>query len=123
MELHTRETLAARRRRRRQAHVRRRVVSVAVLAIALTLGVVAITSGKGGGSTTAGDVPPVPVFGKRARIFPRAAAARIPYVARAGRRKREIALTFDDGPGPYTAEVVRTLKRLNAPGTFFQVGG
>ena len=124
MELHSRETLAARRRRRRQAHLRRRVGSVAVLAIVLTLGVVAITSGKGGGSTTAGDVPPVPVIAKRARIFPRAdRAARIPYVARAGRHGREIALTFDDGPGPYTAEVVRTLKRLDAPGTFFQVGG
>ena len=44
------------------------------------------------------------------------------YVAVAGRRGREIALTFDDGPGPYTLEVVRTLHQLKAPGTFFQVG-
>jgi peptidoglycan-N-acetylglucosamine deacetylase len=35
----------------------------------------------------------------------------------------EIALTFDDGPGPYTAQVVRTLVRNRTPGTFFVVGG
>jgi len=48
--------------------------------------------------------------------------ARLPYVAVGGRRHREVALTFDDGPGPYTAEVVRTLRRLHAPATFFQLG-
>jgi peptidoglycan-N-acetylglucosamine deacetylase len=36
--------------------------------------------------------------------------------------RAEIALTFDDGPGPYTAQVVRTLVRNRAPGTFFVVG-
>jgi peptidoglycan/xylan/chitin deacetylase (PgdA/CDA1 family) len=46
----------------------------------------------------------------------------LPYVAVAGRHGREIALTFDDGPGPYTLEVIRTLRQLHAPGTFFQVG-
>jgi peptidoglycan/xylan/chitin deacetylase (PgdA/CDA1 family) len=121
MEPYSQDSLAARRRRRRQAHLRRRAVASAVLAVVLTLGIVAITSGKGDG---ADDVPPVALFSKRPRIFPRNdRIARIPYVARAGKRKREIALTFDDGPGPYTAEVVRTLKRLHAPGTFFQVGG
>ena len=56
-------------------------------------------------------------------VFPKPdRLARLPYVAVAGKRKREVALTFDDGPGPYTAEVVRTLRRLHAPGTFFQIG-
>jgi peptidoglycan/xylan/chitin deacetylase (PgdA/CDA1 family) len=86
--------------------------------------VVAITSGKGGGPRA--DAAPVAFFARAARVFPRAQTgdtARLPYVAIAGKRKREVALTFDDGPGPYTAEVVRTLKGVNAPGTFFQVGG
>ena len=118
--LHTRESLLSRRRRRRQTHVRRRAAAVAVLAVVLTLGVVAITSGSG---KRADDVAPFAVFGKRARIFPRVdRVSRMPYVAVAGKRKREIALTFDDGPGPYTSEIVRTLRRLRAPGTFFQVG-
>jgi peptidoglycan/xylan/chitin deacetylase (PgdA/CDA1 family) len=123
MEPYSQDSLVARRRRRRRVHLRRRIASVAALAIILTLGVVAITSGNGGAPDD--DVAPVAFFAKRPRVFPRAqrSSARLPYVAIAGKRKREIALTFDDGPGPYTAEVVRTLKRLHAPATFFQVGG
>jgi peptidoglycan/xylan/chitin deacetylase (PgdA/CDA1 family) len=121
MEPYSRDSLVARRRRRRHAHLRRRVVASLTLAVVLTLGVVAITSGNGG--RRADDVAPVAFFAKRPTIFPRAdRTSRLPYVALAGRRNREVALTFDDGPGPYTAEVVRTLKRLRAPGTFFQVG-
>lgn len=37
-------------------------------------------------------------------------------------RPRVVALTFDDGPGPYTKEVVATLRRLKAPATFFEIG-
>jgi len=33
-----------------------------------------------------------------------------------------VALTFDDGPGPYTRAVTRTLRRAGARGTFFLVG-
>ncbi|HEX6389261.1 MAG TPA: polysaccharide deacetylase family protein [Solirubrobacteraceae bacterium] len=39
-----------------------------------------------------------------------------------GGRQRWVALTFDDGPGPYTARVLRELLRLRVPATFFQVG-
>jgi peptidoglycan/xylan/chitin deacetylase (PgdA/CDA1 family) len=35
---------------------------------------------------------------------------------------RVVALTFDDGPGPYTARIVAALRRLKAPATFFEVG-
>jgi peptidoglycan-N-acetylglucosamine deacetylase len=42
---------------------------------------------------------------------------------RAGSGKgRLIALTFDDGPGPYTSAVVSELRRLKAPATFFEIG-
>lgn len=37
-------------------------------------------------------------------------------------RGRLVALTFDDGPGPYTAAVVRELRHLKAPATFFEIG-
>ena len=40
----------------------------------------------------------------------------------AGSQHKEIALTFDDGPGPYTPEVLAALERLHAPATFFEVG-
>jgi peptidoglycan/xylan/chitin deacetylase (PgdA/CDA1 family) len=33
-----------------------------------------------------------------------------------------MALTFDDGPSPYTPEIVRILVRMHVPATFFVVG-
>jgi peptidoglycan-N-acetylglucosamine deacetylase len=45
-----------------------------------------------------------------------------PAVMRAGTQHREIALTFDDGPGPYTLRLLRVLRRLHTPATFFEVG-
>ncbi len=37
--------------------------------------------------------------------------------------KRCVALTFDDGPGAYTTELVRMLESAGAPATFFMIGG
>jgi peptidoglycan/xylan/chitin deacetylase (PgdA/CDA1 family) len=34
----------------------------------------------------------------------------------------EVALTFDDGPGPYTARVLSVLKRFKVNATFFVIG-
>jgi peptidoglycan-N-acetylglucosamine deacetylase len=34
----------------------------------------------------------------------------------------EVALTFDDGPGQYTPQVLETLQRYNVPATFFVIG-
>jgi peptidoglycan/xylan/chitin deacetylase (PgdA/CDA1 family) len=52
----------------------------------------------------------------------RHAQHRLHYVSVAGRRRREMALTFDDGPGPYTLGLVHELQKLKVPATFFQVG-
>ncbi len=40
----------------------------------------------------------------------------------AGAQHRQLALTFDDGPGPYTPAVLAVLKRYHVPATFFEVG-
>lgn len=45
-----------------------------------------------------------------------------PYVRIAGSQHRETALTFDDGPGPYTPQILSILKRHDVPATFFEVG-
>ncbi len=45
-----------------------------------------------------------------------------PYVRIAGAQHREIALTFDDGPGPYTPQILAVLQREHVPATFFEVG-
>jgi peptidoglycan-N-acetylglucosamine deacetylase len=48
--------------------------------------------------------------------------ARQPFIRAGGPERREIALTFDDGPGPYTPQVVAELAHLHAPATFFEIG-
>jgi peptidoglycan-N-acetylglucosamine deacetylase len=44
------------------------------------------------------------------------------FVRSGGWQKREIALTFDDGPGPYTPQVLHVLEQYHVPATFFEVG-
>ena len=36
--------------------------------------------------------------------------------------QRVIALTFDDGPGPYTPQVLSVLQQYHVPATFFEIG-
>jgi peptidoglycan/xylan/chitin deacetylase (PgdA/CDA1 family) len=45
-----------------------------------------------------------------------------PFVRAAGTQHREVALTFDDGPGPYTPDILHALEREHVPATFFEVG-
>ncbi len=45
-----------------------------------------------------------------------------PFITGGVPRHRVIALTFDDGPSPYTPGIVRVLLRMHAPGSFFVVG-
>jgi peptidoglycan-N-acetylglucosamine deacetylase len=120
---HTRESLLERRQRRRRTHLRRRALAVGALTLALAVAITATR--RGGDHAAAAAVSPVAssLLGPRPSVFPkRDRLALMPYVAVAGRRRREVALTFDDGPGPYTLAVVRTLRRLRTPVTFFQVG-
>ena len=51
-----------------------------------------------------------------------ATLARGAFLVHGGRARRDVALTFDDGPSPWTPRVARTLRRLHAPGTFFEIG-
>jgi peptidoglycan/xylan/chitin deacetylase (PgdA/CDA1 family) len=60
---------------------------------------------------------------------PRGAASPLAAIRRLGRpvycgghRHRDVALTFDDGPGPYTPLALRLLRRYHERATFFLVG-
>jgi peptidoglycan/xylan/chitin deacetylase (PgdA/CDA1 family) len=73
-------------------------------------------------------LPPPPLTVREARLARREHAA-IDRVLRytgsvsaGGRQQREVALTFDDGPSPYTPAVIAVLRRLHVPATFFQTG-
>ncbi|HWX75053.1 MAG TPA: polysaccharide deacetylase family protein, partial [Solirubrobacteraceae bacterium] len=45
-----------------------------------------------------------------------------PFVKEGSREVRDIALTFDDGPGPYTPQVLSVLEHEHVPATFFAIG-
>jgi peptidoglycan-N-acetylglucosamine deacetylase len=45
-----------------------------------------------------------------------------PFVKQGGTHSRDVALTFDDGPGPYTPAVLSVLERMHVHATFFAVG-
>jgi peptidoglycan/xylan/chitin deacetylase (PgdA/CDA1 family) len=121
-------------------HRRRRSAALAlVAAAALVVGVIA---GAGSSAVVAGKTPAVPSgYFKRIQTLAGSGAGSFavaeqgaengaithtlsytPFVRVAGAQHREIALTFDDGPGPYTPQVLAVLERLHVPATFFEVG-
>ena len=58
---------------------------------------------------------------RAARAVARFRDAGLPVYCGAGTH-RYVALTFDDGPGPRTRDILRTLRRWDARATFFLVG-
>ena len=128
------------RYRSQQPHHRRRRALAAVLALILLVLLVEAVSGGGGGPTHRLAATPNGFFGRigilagtgpgsfaatervaETQAIDRTLAA-TPYVRVAGAQHREMALTFDDGPGPYTPEVLAVLQRYQVPATFFEVG-
>jgi len=113
---------------------------VVVVAAALVIGGLALAgSGSGGGPhpQRAASRPPAPVRpagatepgGADARLARDASSAemrRLIALGRpifcAGRTGDEVALTFDDGPGPYTRLVLAKLRKHHIRATFFVVG-
>jgi peptidoglycan/xylan/chitin deacetylase (PgdA/CDA1 family) len=79
-----------------------------------------------GRSATSAPLPAsagrVPKASSSAAHAVRDVLAYTPVVARGGTRRLAIALTFDDGPSPYTPRLVALLGRLRVPATFFIVG-
>lgn len=135
-----REHLPARRWSRQPQHRRRRAGALLVLLVlVVAVGVLLLVSGGG----SAPRLLPTGTNGLFSRIQTLAGSgtgsfsatelaaengainrtlAYTPYVRIAGSQHREVALTFDDGPGPYTPEILSILERQNVPATFFEVG-
>jgi peptidoglycan-N-acetylglucosamine deacetylase len=117
---------------------RRAVAGIALLAI-LALLITAISSRGGGGTHHArATAHPVsshlplaarPTPAEQEAMTHRAEERAIdsvlaytPAVRSGGSKGKELALTFDDGPGPYTQQLVATLNRLHVHATFFAIG-
>jgi peptidoglycan/xylan/chitin deacetylase (PgdA/CDA1 family) len=123
----------------RQARIRRRrLLAAGGAAFVVVVLIVAIFAhGSGRHSATragAGDVshhtadPPLSAAATQARERQAEEGAidhvlsYTPAVSSGGSRGDEVALTFDDGPGPYTQRLVRMLNRLGVHATFFAIG-
>jgi peptidoglycan/xylan/chitin deacetylase (PgdA/CDA1 family) len=116
-------------------HRRRRVTAVGVLvAVATLLALTLNRSAPAGAPVVPTGVvappatkPPVPLTGEAARFARDDKAIDdvlgfTSYVSRGSPHSKEVALTFDDGPGPTTAALVRYLVASHVPATFFLVG-
>ncbi|HKG39983.1 MAG TPA: polysaccharide deacetylase family protein [Conexibacter sp.] len=123
-------------------HRRRRAGALAVAAgVALLLGM--IVGASSGGDGTAGTDAQATTVGWYGHLRTLAGAGRAsldfeqraeesaaidralqltPFVRMAGRQHPLVALTFDDGPGPFTDRLIDELQRLHVPATFFVVG-
>jgi peptidoglycan-N-acetylglucosamine deacetylase len=115
-------------------HRRRRAAAALVLVGLIVLLIVALSGSdhharKPGASSATGPVRangagPVPQ--RNLESEGNAAVSRVlaytPFVRLGGGRSKDIALTFDDGPGPYTPEVLNVLERFHVRATFFAIG-
>jgi peptidoglycan-N-acetylglucosamine deacetylase len=123
------------RRQRRRILRRRGAAGVLVLAVlALLAGVLAASEEhpRAGSRASAGGGMPS-LDGHQARVAPahgsadpdaavNAVLAYTPFVKAGGAHGRDVALTFDDGPGPYTPALLDVLERAHVHATFFEIG-
>jgi peptidoglycan-N-acetylglucosamine deacetylase len=136
--LEPRRTLARRRKRRQRRLVALFAAAVATVATLGALEIGGVFRGTPRTLVAEPSAPALPTYPVPVRAHdpgPRAATAaarindgilaQIPTglaVAHAGRGARMVALTFDDGPSPYTLRVLRLLARAHQHATFFVTG-
>ncbi|HEX4484178.1 MAG TPA: polysaccharide deacetylase family protein [Solirubrobacteraceae bacterium] len=113
---------------------RRRLGAALAFAVVLIVVVIVLVGSHHGGSvstasthadaTTAASpraAPPVDAL-ERGEKAVDSVLAYTPFVKSGGTQGHDIALTFDDGPGPYTPGVLNVLEREHVPATFFVIG-
>jgi peptidoglycan/xylan/chitin deacetylase (PgdA/CDA1 family) len=115
---------------RREALVRRRRALAGIGLLALLAIVVAAASAGSGHKTphpkstqtvhAVSRPPSDPQLDEAAAV--RSVLAYTPFVKEGSGTAKEIALTFDDGPGPYTPQVLSVLERYHVHATFFVIG-
>jgi peptidoglycan/xylan/chitin deacetylase (PgdA/CDA1 family) len=128
---------ASAQERARRVQIRRRRAAAAVLLVLLALLAVAVAVAPGSKSSSHPPRTASGAVGARARRTQTRAAhapeqspsaaveavlAYTPFVKEGGDRGRDVALTFDDGPGPYTPGVLSVLERFHVHATFFEIG-
>jgi peptidoglycan/xylan/chitin deacetylase (PgdA/CDA1 family) len=112
--------------------IRRRRFGAAVVALAVVVLLVVLLSGSHartttgsaaaarGGARAQSHTPTDPEQDERSAVS--SVLAYTPFVRLGSGRSRDVALTFDDGPGPYTPGVLSVLERMHVRATFFVIG-
>src|SRR4029077_9280065 len=105
------------------------VVTLLVVVIVVALsgshhqGAVSSASGRGGVSRAAtGPAAPTPDTLEDQDKAVTSVLAYTPFIREGSPHGHDVALTFDDGPGPYTPGVLDVLERAHAAATFFAIG-
>src|SRR5204862_5385367 len=117
---------------RRRGQFRRRRGGAALAGVLLIALIVALSASHHGGSASTGRprvthgsaLPPgtpKSLLAEERRAV-EATLAYTPFVREGGGSGRDVALTFDDGPGPYTPGVLSALEQAHARATFFPIG-
>jgi peptidoglycan/xylan/chitin deacetylase (PgdA/CDA1 family) len=117
---------------RRRMFIRRRVTALGALVL-LIIWIATLAAGGGSHRSQAHrlthvaglQAPVVQTPGALALAQEQAIRSALGYTAfvtAGSANAREIALTFDDGPGPYTPQILSILERERVPATFFVVG-
>ena len=113
---------------------RRRFGAALAFAVLVIVVAVALAGSHGRGSASPSGVPrgahrapsPAPATSadtlERGRKAVTSVLAYAPFVRQGGDRGHDVALTFDDGPGPYTPGVLNALEQARATATFFPIG-
>jgi peptidoglycan/xylan/chitin deacetylase (PgdA/CDA1 family) len=121
------------RRKYRRRRIGAALALLAVVLLAVVLSVSGTGSRAGGPAPLAGGIDTSKALSaasaRGGEPTPQAAEQAInrvlsytPAVVQGGHKGNEVALTFDDGPGPYTLRLVRALNALHVHATFFPVG-
>jgi len=116
-----------------RARIRRRRLGALAGLVALIVVLVALLSGSHGRGATspagarsgANKLAPAPVPVDqlaREQKGVNSVLAYTPFVKEGSTQVKDVALTFDDGPGPYTPQILDVLEREHVPATFFVVG-
>jgi peptidoglycan/xylan/chitin deacetylase (PgdA/CDA1 family) len=118
---------------RRRRFIRRRATALGALLL-LIIWIATLASGGSGhprkptAHRAVGPVAATPVAPTSAAVTAHQAAAikstlgYTAFLSQGSANRREIALTFDDGPGPFTPQILDILERKHVPATFFVVG-
>jgi peptidoglycan-N-acetylglucosamine deacetylase len=119
---------------RRRKYRRRRAVAALVVVLIASLAFVLVASGGGrrghapqrpAGGTAAvqarRDTGPGSIRARELRTD-RRILSYTGYIRLGAGQDRDVALTFDDGPGPFTPRILAALERLRAKATFFEIG-